>query len=123
MLTDSGADGWTLALADICPDIPEELAKIESSNGHHARRVAVLALHHEDWCIDWVIIEHEVLVLLMVARKHGADLDIGSEHHLHDLLRQTLPDFIRAIHADCCEKYIPMARADLIQSALRSWVV
>ncbi|MFA5589380.1 MAG: hypothetical protein WDA70_01490 [Lysobacteraceae bacterium] len=123
VLTDSGADGWTLALADICPDIPEELAKIESSNGHHARRVAVLALQHEDWCIDWVIIEHEVLVLLMVARKHGADLDIGSEHHLHDLLRQTLPDFIRAIHADCCEKYIPMARADLIQSALRSWVV
>ena len=123
VLTHSGADGWTLPLVSGCDDVPDELVRIDdpTTGESRFRRVAVLALHHEDWSIDWVIIEHHALVPLLYAQPDDLTQGVEAEANLcSHIMARAVAEFDAAVASGTA--FLPMDQPDVIRAALRSWL-
>ena len=124
VLTDSGADGWTLPLVSACDDVPDELVRIDdpATGQSRFRRVAALALHHEDWSIDWVIIEHQMFVPLLFARTEDPGRVREAETHLNTspVIARAIAEFIDTTKSRTTA-FAPMTQLEPVSSLLRSW--
>ena len=118
-LTEDGADGWTQPLAALLPTPPGHLAHIEDpATGHrHPRRVAVLALLAEDWRIDWVIIEHDWLIPILIRHQ---DTDCAPEAFLSELIAHAWALFQAAL-AQPPAHPLKFSESERLSELLRQW--
>lgn len=97
VLTDFGNDGWTLPLATLADVVPGSLCEYldRATSEVRSRRVAVFLLHHDDWSVAWVVIEHETLVPLLFS---ASDVEAsGDTDQCAYLVAQAIPRFLEAV--------------------------